>query len=252
MGVQSTYRPELDGLRAIAILAVVIFHVSPRSLQGGYLGVDVFFVISGYLILGRLIDEAASSQLGLHWLLNFVARRALRLFVPLACVIAATVAAMPLFPVLPNEAEAIRSLAPWAALFFANHYFALDAGYFSSTSDTKPLLHIWSLAVEEQFYFAVALVAFVAALVRPQTRILYATGAVVFCASLAVWLMSPAEYATFKFFLLPWRAWEFLAGGIAAVVARRLTPPHVLGIVGTALIAIGIATSMVMISRVAR
>jgi peptidoglycan/LPS O-acetylase OafA/YrhL len=243
MGVQSTYRPELDGLRAIAILAVVIFHISPRSLQGGYLGVDVFFVISGYLILGRLIDEAASSQLGLHWLLNFVAKRALRLFVPLACVIAATVAAMPLFPVLPNEAEAIRSSAPWAALFFANHYFALDAGYFSSTSDTKPLLHIWSLAVEEQFYFAVALVALVSTLARPQTRILYVTGMVVFCASFAAWIGTPAAHDTARFFLLPWRAWEFLAGGIVAVLAGRLTLSPMPGFLGVALIAIGIATS---------
>lgn len=243
MGSQVTYRPELDGLRAVAILAVIIFHVSPPSLQGGYLGVDIFFVISGYLIMGRLIDEAASNQLGLRWLFNFLAKRALRLFVPLACVIAATVAAMPLFPVLPNEAEAIRSSAPWAALFLANHHFALDAGYFSSTSDTKPLLHIWSLAVEEQFYFAVALVALVAALVRHQTRVLYVTGAVVFCASLAAWMGSPAEYDTYRFFLLPWRAWEFLAGGIVAVVARRFTPPPVLGFVGAALVAIGIATS---------
>jgi peptidoglycan/LPS O-acetylase OafA/YrhL len=240
---RAPYLPFIDGLRAVAVLAVVAFHVSPAQLPGGYLGVDIFFVISGYLILGRLGDDLACGHLGLSWALDFARRRALRIFPPLALVLAATAASMVLFPVLPSEAEGIRQSLSWAAFFLANHYFAADTGYFAAAAESKPLLHIWSLAIEEQFYLLAAGLVLLARGVRNQALALRRTAIGLAAASLALWVATPAASDMAAFYFLPWRAWEFLAGGLAAALVRRWQMPAVLGLAGAGLALLGILVS---------
>jgi len=143
------YRPDIDGLRAIAIGLVLVFHAFPESLPGGFVGVDVFFVISGYLISGLII---ADLQAGRFRFADFYARRIRRIFPALALVLA-TVALLGWFLLLPDEyAELGRHIAGGAG-FVSNFVLLGEAGYFDSEAELKPLLHLWSLGIEEQFYF---------------------------------------------------------------------------------------------------
>ena len=149
-GPTSGYRADIDGLRALAVLAVVGYHALPRFVPAGYLGVDVFFVISGFLIT-RLILGALNT--GTFSLTTLYARRARRLFPALALVLAAVLAAG-WWILLPDEYAALGRHAAAGAAFVANIASWLTAGYFDVHADRKPLLHLWSLGVEEQFYLA--------------------------------------------------------------------------------------------------
>lgn len=142
------YRHDIDGLRGIAVLAVVIFHVAPQALPGGFVGVDMFFVVSGFLISGNLWDQLEAGLLSLP---AFYARRAWRLLPTLYATLTGTLAiAYLLFspPVLRQTASSAMS----AVASFSNVRFALQSGYFDDSAYRKPLLHTWSLAVEEQLY----------------------------------------------------------------------------------------------------
>jgi peptidoglycan/LPS O-acetylase OafA/YrhL len=147
---QNDYRPDIDGLRAVAVLAVVIFHTFPNALPGGFIGVDVFFVISGFLIT-RLI--LADLQEGKFTIRNFYARRIRRIFPALAIVLILCFAAGWII-MMPAEYERFGKHAAAGAGFVANFIFWKEAGYFDAAAYTKPLLHLWSLGVEEQFYIA--------------------------------------------------------------------------------------------------
>jgi peptidoglycan/LPS O-acetylase OafA/YrhL len=142
------YRPDIDGLRAVAVLAVVFFHAFPTVLPGGFVGVDLFFVISGYLITGLL---AADLQAGHYSVARFYARRIRRIFPALAVVLLATYA-IGWLCLYGDEYKALGKHIVSAVGFIANWTFWTEAGYFDRASDTKPLLHLWSLGVEEQFY----------------------------------------------------------------------------------------------------
>ena len=144
------YRADIDGLRAIAVLAVILFHLDPAWLPGGYIGVDVFFVISGYLIslvIQREIEDGSFTFAG------FYARRVRRIIPALAFVILSTVLVFQ-FVYSPGDLEELVESAVYAQLFLSNVYFAFiaDASYFSDEAHSQALLHLWSLAVEEQFY----------------------------------------------------------------------------------------------------
>jgi len=142
------YRKEIDGLRALAVLPVILFHGGFSWFQGGYIGVDIFFVISGYLITSIIIDEISSGQFSI---INFYERRARRILPALSIVLLfTTIAAFILMPVelLKDYSQSLVSVAT----FSSNIFFYLSSGYFSTASDEKPLLHTWSLAVEEQYY----------------------------------------------------------------------------------------------------
>ena len=146
------YRAEIDGLRSLAILPVVAFHAGIERLSGGFTGVDVFFVISGYLIttiiLAELGDTPGRDRFSI---LEFYKRRILRILPALTVVLVATaVAAWAIM--LPNEFLAMGRSVVATALFLSNVYFWRTSGYFAPAADLKPLLHTWSLAVEEQFY----------------------------------------------------------------------------------------------------
>ena len=142
------YRPDIDGLRAIAVLAIIFFHLDLPPFHGGYVGVDIFFVISGYLITSIILREIATGSFSL---IRFYERRVRRILPALAVVLVATLAAGGLLLGPTAFAELARS-AVATSLFGSNIFFLHGAGYFEGVSESKPLLHTWSLAVEEQFY----------------------------------------------------------------------------------------------------
>ena len=143
-----SYRSDIDGLRALAILPVVLFHAFPDLIPGGFIGVDIFFVISGYLITSILLKDI---QQGRYSIKTFYARRVRRIFPALSVVLFFCL----LFGWLVLTASEYRPLGKHTAGgagFIANFMFWKEAGYFDAAGDTKPLLHLWSLGIEEQFY----------------------------------------------------------------------------------------------------
>ncbi|WP_374580124.1 acyltransferase family protein [Pseudoduganella sp.] len=144
------YYPHIDGLRALAVVAVVVFHTFPQALPGGFAGVDIFFVISGYLITGILLRALDAGSFSLA---SFYARRVRRIFPALLVVMAATLVLGWLL-MLPEELSQLGRHAAGGAGFVANFLFWHESGYFDNSAETKPFLHLWSLGVEEQFYIA--------------------------------------------------------------------------------------------------
>ena len=142
------YRPEVDGLRAVAVLSVLLFHAFPSLLPGGFVGVDVFFVISGYLITSLLLKKMEAARLDL---LEFWERRIRRIFPALAVMTLATLV-VGWFLLLPADYKEVGESVSAQMLFLSNIFFWRHTSYFDSAADIKPLLHTWSLAVEEQFY----------------------------------------------------------------------------------------------------
>lgn len=210
-----TYRPQIDGLRAVAVLAIILFHFDPRIVPGGYLGVDIFFVISGFLITSFIM---ADLERGAFSLLQFYERRVRRILPALFVVLAATLPFAALYLLPSQQAAHARSLL--ATLFFSsNILFWTETGYFTAEADLKPLLHTWSLAVEEQFYlfFPVILLA----LWRLGPRVLVAALGAMFAASLIASTILAQEAPAANFYLLPSRAWELLAGALLAIAVLR-------------------------------
>src|SRR5271170_3095038 len=228
------YRPEIDGLRALAILPVLLFHYRVSPFRGGFVGVDVFFVISGYLIT-QLIE--AERREGRFSIARFYERRVRRIFPALFVMLtAATIAAaFILFPVdLVRYANSLLATAGFAA----NFEFWREAGYFDVAAAEKPLLHLWSIAVEEQFYLV-----FPALLLLFQSRRVAITLAIfVLSFAFAVWGVIHAPSAAF--YLLPGRAWELMLGALLALHAvpfiERRWIREALAVTGIALIAIAV------------
>lgn len=142
------YRPDIDGLRAIAVVAVVAYHAFPTSIRGGFIGVDIFFVISGFLISRVLFKELQEGSFGLN---GFYARRIKRIF-PALCLVLASCWIAGWFILTPGEYRNLGKEILAGSTFASNFYFWQQTGYFDGGADTKPLLHLWSLAIEEQFY----------------------------------------------------------------------------------------------------
>lgn len=205
------YRPEVDGLRAVAVIPVILYHAGFELFSGGFVGVDVFFVISGYLITSLILAELASGRFSIA---HFYERRARRILPALFCVMAATIpfAVMWLSPV--DLVAFARSLVA-VSLFSSNILFWRESGYFDTVAELKPLIHTWSLAVEEQYYILFPLFLMLAW--RAGRRTMFAVLAAVGVASLgaAHWAAYAAPSAAF--YLLPTRAWELLIGSFVAV-----------------------------------
>ena len=219
------FRPDLEGLRAVAVGLVLLFHAGVPHLAGGYIGVDVFFVLSGFLITGLIVRELEKT--GTVSLPAFYARRARRLLPAAAVALIATVVASALF-LPPLRVPDIAGDGAAAALYVSNMRFALQAtDYLQAADAPSPLLHYWSLGVEEQFYlFWPALLLFFARGGRGTIARLAAVVAVVFGVSLVLSLVLTHFAQPWAFFTLPARAWELALGaGLALAAARRMALP---------------------------
>lgn len=146
---KNTYRPDIDGLRALAVLAVVLFHLSPTLLPNGFLGVDIFFVISGFLITTILYREMEQNNFSFA---NFYNRR-IRRILPVCFVVIVVGLLLTRWIFLSKELYGIANSAVASVFFLSNIYFARVGGYFDISTEECPFNHIWSLSVEEQFYF---------------------------------------------------------------------------------------------------
>ncbi len=229
------YRAEIDGLRALAVLPVVFFHAGISTFSGGYIGVDVFFVISGYLITTIIINEL---QLGQFSLARFYERRARRI---LPALVTVAVVCLPFawLWLLPRDMKDFAESVMAVATFSSNILFWQESGYFDTAAELKPLLHTWSLAVEEQYYILFPLLLMLLwtlnrALLVPALLLLFGLSLAV--AQWGAYYKPPAA-----FFLLPTRGWELLLGGFCAVYLQkpRDHPPllnQVGGILGLGLI----------------
>lgn len=226
-------RDDIDGLRGVAVTAVVLFHAHATGFGGGFIGVDVFFVISGFVIALSLLR---SWEQGRASMVDFYARRARRLLPALAVVALATFAAA-LFLTPAQLFGPLCESLPYTAFFASNVYFWKHNGYWSDP--TRPLLHTWSLGVEEQYYLVAPILTFAAIRWLPPKR--RALGLVPFlAASFVLSLFVTGRYPFANFFSLPTRAWEILLGTWLAL-SVPLTPVSAvsqwgLSLAGTALV----------------
>ena len=210
------YRPEIDGLRAVAVLPVIFFHAGIGIFSGGYVGVDVFFVISGYLITTIILADLDSKNFSIT---NFYERRARRIlpvlfFIVLCCVPFA------LYSLLPDTLVKFGHSLIAVPTFSSNFLFWSERGYFGTASELKPLVHTWSLAVEEQFYllFPLALIV-LSKFTRKWTGIF-----ILFTITLSLglsWYLTRLHFES-AFYLPFARAWELLMGAAAAFYAPLL------------------------------
>ncbi|RON55336.1 acyltransferase family protein [Pseudomonas frederiksbergensis] len=213
------YRRDIDGLRAIAVIAVVLFHFGVPGFTGGFVGVDIFFVISGYLITSIIWNQR---QAGRFSFVDFWARRARRIL-PALFVMILAVLAVGWFLLAPKDYEELGRSVRYQVMFVSNILFMRQDGYFDVASDLKPMLHTWSLAVEEQFYIVFPLLLTLLSSRLKHWR-LALFGVLLLSFGLSVWAV--AHHPEKAFFLLPMRAWELLAGAMLAVAPRghwRLT-----------------------------
>ncbi|MDR1887940.1 MAG: acyltransferase [Zoogloeaceae bacterium] len=243
------YRSDIDGLRAVAVLAVVINHLSSSILPGGFLGVDIFFVISGYLISSILFRELANGSFSFA---RFYARRIRRLFPALITVLLA-VLVFGVFALFSVEYAQLNRHAYWSMLFLENFRLMQETGYFDAAVYTKPLMHLWSLSIEEQFYLAwPALMLLTWRTGSGERRDLVAL--LLFSLLLASWLfalyMGTADADATYFHPFP-RVWELLLGAALALFHSRAglslsLPPspkfkhHALSLIGVAAIFSGL------------
>jgi peptidoglycan/LPS O-acetylase OafA/YrhL len=213
-GVVSAYRPDIDGLRAVAVLAVVGYHYFPMWVKGGFVGVDIFFVISGFLIGGILIDALRVNRFSFF---GFYARRIRRIF-PALIVVLVSCLAFGWFALLPDDYQNLGKHTAGGAGFIANLMFWQEAGYFDVAAERKPLLHLWSLGVEEQFYIVFPLVLF--GLWKKNLRL----ATFVFLLALVSYKWNLATYKknpVFDFYMPVTRFWELFAGVLLALWERR-------------------------------
>jgi peptidoglycan/LPS O-acetylase OafA/YrhL len=215
--VHTEYRADIDGLRAVAVLAVIAYHVAPKRVTGGFVGVDIFFVISGYLISSLLIVALKRRAFSYR---DFYARRIRRIFPALILVFLFTLVAGWLF-LLPDEYWQLGKHVVAASLFTSNLVLWSEAGYFDAASSLKPLLHLWSLGVEEQFYICWPLIL---ALIWRYTKAKAAWVAAGALVSLLIcWRLASAEPSAAFYWPIA-RSWQLLVGALLAVIAAERAP----------------------------
>jgi len=209
---QLRYRADIDGMRAIAVIAVVLFHAFPKVLPGGFVGVDTFFVISGYLITSIIVDDLDGDGFSFA---DFYARRVRRLFPALIVVLITTLAAG-FWILLPSQTASLAKNTMASAFFGANLMLWSETGYFGIEAKLKPLLHLWSLGIEEQFYFAWPLALW---LTPRRWRTVLIIGTIIGSFALNIALIGRYPEATFY---LPFtRIWELIAGALLVGISVR-------------------------------
>ena len=213
----------VDGVRAIAILAVIGFHAHIPGFRGGFVGVDVFFVISGFLITHQIATQLLTGRFSAT---EFYARRMLRILPPLLLVTVVTMLIARLFPLLPQEGRELAKSAAATAAMISNYYFSSGGDYFSPQAEINPLLHTWSLGVEEQYYllapaFMGVTVWLAARRNWDATRALLIGGVIAILISHITLSILSGHDRRVAFFSIMTRAWQFAAGGMLAIAVLR-------------------------------
>lgn len=210
------YRPEIDGLRAIAVLSVVFYHAGFSIFPGGFSGVDVFFVISGFLLTMIIVDEKSSNN---YSLLNFYNRRVRRLLPVLYVILIFCIVAGITFLKPKDFTLFANSIIP-AVGIFSNVFFSDNINYFSPSAETTPLIHIWSLSLEEQFYLIFPLIISGCFLLKKYTRIALAIIVLqlMFMSYMIMHFAHSQNLTNWAFFMMPSRAWELLLGAFSALI----------------------------------
>lgn len=230
------YRPEIDGLRAVAVLPVILFHAGFASFSGGFVGVDVFFVISGYLITSIIVKDFEAGRFS-AW--DFYERRARRILPALFLVMLCCIPFAWMW-MTAGELKAFSNTLVSVILFVSNIRLWQQSGYFDTSAELKPLLHTWSLAVEEQYYiiFPIAIMW----LWRLGRRNIIGSIALVAILSLALSEYASRYYPAFSFYWLPTRAWELMAGALCSFVFLKpsLLRDNVLSVAGFAAIGVSV------------
>ena len=214
----SSYRPDVDGLRAIAVLSVILFHIDESLLPGGFVGVDVFFVISGFLITRNICHGIDANRFSL---LEFYGRRVKRIAPAMLLVVTCTLILSHVL-LLPEDAEKTAESALWSLMSLANIYFwvSQDTSYFAAASNELPLLHLWSLGVEEQFYMLWPLLLMLVYRLARIPRLAFLGAVAAFASFSLAQFLFPWDPG-FVFYMLPTRAGELLVGALAAVAVLR-------------------------------
>jgi peptidoglycan/LPS O-acetylase OafA/YrhL len=215
-----TYRSDIDGLRAIAVLAVIAYHCFPLRVQGGFVGVDIFFVISGFLISSIIYNELESRSFSI---VEFYVRRIRRIY-PALFIVMAAVCVAGWFILLPSSFVPVGRQIVGGSTFSANFVMWWQTGYFSPESRTQPLLHLWSLGVEEQYYLVFPLICI--AFYKARSRwTLPAAFLVIAVVSMALNVAFVTRYSSATFFLPHARLWElFVGAGLSLCLHRNLQP----------------------------
>lgn len=206
------YRPDIDGLRAVAVLLVVVFHLFPSTINGGFVGVDVFFVISGFLITGILWKEFEEKKFT-QALISFYSRRVKRIF-PVLILVFIACYLLALFFMYKDELQQLGKHVAAGAGFIANFAFWSEAGYFDVAAETKPLLHLWSLGIEEQFYLVWPFILYCTWRLRLPARYV---AMVLMALSFAFNIYLVEKNLTADFYSPLSRAWELMLGAVLAL-----------------------------------
>jgi peptidoglycan/LPS O-acetylase OafA/YrhL len=212
------YRSDIDGLRAMAVLPVIFFHAGFLLFQGGFVGVDVFFVISGYLITSIILS---SLELNTFSLKSFYINRARRLLPSLLFMLSICIP-MALLILLPNDIIFFFKSVLATLFFFSNILFWSQTGYFGSAAELEPLIHTWSLGIEEQYYLIFPI--FLMFLWRFRKNIIFSSLLIIMCLSFFLAAVGPDMFnfsRTTAYFMLPTRGWEILLGAVAAILASK-------------------------------
>ncbi len=209
------YRPEIDGLRALAVLPVLLYHIGFAGFSGGFIGVDIFFVISGYLITSIILREKTEDNFSIA---KFYERRARRILPALLVMIFACLC-VSYFWMAPSQLKEFGGSSISAIFFVSNLFFMKHSTYFDAASEEMPLLHTWSLAVEEQYYIIFPI--FILLTWRFGFKAVFSLVIMGFLLSLGMSEYGWRNHNIANFFLIPFRAWEILAGSICAFIMFR-------------------------------